>query len=196
MVTLKKIAAFTLVLVNLGAASAMAANESGTMINVDYSLAAPLAETRSYTSGLSGQGLGMEARFYGKHLIGGIGISWQVFRDQREAPETLSGAKYEARTTSLLPLMASGYYNLNRGRLRATIGAGVGGMLEIRTLAAQAEETTDNTWYGAASGFAGAFYELSPGFGGEAKLRYVGGFKGGHKPLGMVQVTFGFTFYY
>ena len=196
MPTLRKLAAFTLFFAAIVAVSPVEANNSGTMINVDYSLATPLGQARTYTPGLSGQGIGMEARFYGNRLTGGIGISWQVFHDEKEAPGTLSGAQYETWTTSLLPLMASGYYLWNHGKIRTIIGGGVGGMLERRTLAAQAEETTEKTWYMAASGLAGAFYEMSPAFGLEAKLRYVGGFKGGIKPLGMVQATIGITFLY
>ena len=48
----------------------------------------------------------------------------------------------------------------------------------------------------AASGGAGAMYEVTPGFGLETTVRYVGGYLSGHKPLGMAQLSFGIIFIY
>lgn len=197
MVTLRNIAALMLlVLATSGVASEAEVDYSGAIINVDYSLAVPLGEARSYTSKGSPQGLGMELRFHGKHLKGGIGISWQVFREEKEAPGTLTGAKYENHTTSLLPILASGYYVWRHGGMRTFVGGGVGGMMAHLTLEAQAERTTDTIWYYGASGLAGSMFELTPGFGIEAKLRYIGGFKSSYKPIGMVQLSLGFIFLY
>jgi hypothetical protein len=197
MVTLKNIAALILVLATFVAVSEVEADDAkGALVNVDYSLAIPLGEARSHTSGNSPQGLGLEVRFYGKHLIGGLGVSWQIFRDERQAPGTPSGAEFEARTTSIFPMLATGYYVRQHGALRTFVGAGLGAMLFRRTLEAQAEETTDNSWYGAVSGLVGVLYEITPGFGMETKLRYVGGFKSGHQPPHMLQVTAGITFFY
>jgi hypothetical protein len=193
MVILRNIALFTLVLVTSAAVSEVKAQESGAevkakeqgaLINADYIIAVPLGETRTFTARGSAQGLGLEARFYKKFFIAGLGVSWQVFHEEKQAPGTPSGAEYEARKRSLVPVLASAYFRLNRDRLRTFVGAGVGAMMDRRTLEAQAEETTDKTWY------------VTPGFGAETKLRYVAGFKKDHKSPQMMQVTLGFLFFY
>jgi hypothetical protein len=197
MVTLKTTAALlVLVLATSAAGSEVEAKQRGTMINVNYSIAAPIHETRSFTADGSFQGLGMEVRLHGKRFIGGLGISWQIFRDEIQAPGTASGAQFEARTASLIPILASGYVVFQHGAARTFIGAGVGGIMAHHLVKAQAEEISDTAWYTAASGFAGALLELAPGFGLETQLRYVGGFKNGSKAIGMVQLTMGITFIY
>jgi hypothetical protein len=92
--------------------------------------------------------------------------------------------------------MGTAYFRLNRSRLRTFVGAGIGAMLDRKTLQAQAEETTDDTWYVAVSATAGALFEVTPGFGAETKLRYVAGFKKDHKSLMMMQLTLGLTFFF
>ena len=205
MAILRNIAVFTLVLVTSAAVSEVTAQESGAevkakergaMINADYSLATPLGETRTFTASGSAQGLGLEARFYKKFFIAGLGVSWQVFRDEKQAPGTPSGAQYEARKRSLVPVLATAYFRLNRARLRTFVGAGVGAMLDRQTLEAQGVETTDDTWYVAFSATAGAVFKVTPDFGAETKLRYVAGFKKEHKSPQMMQVTLGFLFFY
>jgi hypothetical protein len=205
MVILRNIVVFALALVTLAAVSEVNAQESGAevkakdrgaMINADYSIAAPLGETRTFTARGSAQGLGFEARFYKKYFIAGLGVSWQVFRDEKQAPGTPSGAEYEARKRSLVPVMGTAYFRLNRSRLRTFVGAGIGAMLDRKTLQAQAVETTDDTWYVAVSATAGALFEVTPGFGAETKLRYVAGFKKDHKSLMMMQLTLGLTFFF
>ena len=205
MVILRNIAVFILVLVTSSAFSELKAQESsaevkeqerGAMITADYIIAVPLGETRTFTARGSAQGLGLEARYYKKFFILGLGVSWQVFRDEKQAPGTPSGAEYEARERSLVPLLASAYFRLNRARLRAFVGAGVGAMLDRRSLGAQAEKTIDKTWYVACSATAGAVFKVTPGFGAEAKFRYVAGLKKDYKSPQMVQVTFGFTFFF
>ena len=205
MVILRNIAVFALVLVTLAAVSEVNAQDSGAevkakergaMINASYSIAAPLGETRTFTARGSAQGLGFEARFYKKYFIAGLGVTWQVFRDEMQAPGTPSGAEYEARKRSLVPVLGTAYFRLNRSRLRTFVGAGVGAMLDRMTLQAQAEETTDDTWYVAVSATAGALFEVTPGFGAETKLRYVAGFKKDHKSPMMMQLTLGFTFFF
>ena len=205
MVILRNIAVFILVLVTSAAVSEVNAQESGaevkakergTMINVDYSIAAPLGETRTFTARGSAQGLGFEARFFKKFFIAGLGVSWQVFRDEKQAPGTPSGAEYEARKRSLVPVMGTAYFRLDRARLSTFVGTGVGVMLDRKTLEAQAVETTDDTWYVAFSATAGAVFEVTPGFGAETKLRYVAGFKKDQKSPMMMQLTLGFTFFF
>jgi hypothetical protein len=177
-------------------ASDTGVDRRGTIINADYSVAAPLGETRSHTSSNSAQGLGLDVRVHGEKLKWGLGTSWQVFRERRQAPGTLTGAEFEDRTTSLLPVLATGYYVWRHGAMRTFVGAGVGAMMSRLSLEAQAEKTVDITWYVAASGVAGAVYELTPGFGLESKFRYVGGYKSSYKPVGMMQLTLGFVFFY
>ena len=205
MVILRNIAVFALVLVTAAAVSEVNAQDSGAevkakergaMINTSYSIAAPLGETRTFTARGSAQGLGFEARFYKKYFIAGLGVSWQVFRDEKQAPGTPSGAQYEARDRSLVPLLANAYFRLNRDRLRAFVGAGVGAMLDRRSLGAQAEKTIDKTWYVACSATAGAVFKVTPGFGAETKFRYVAGLKKDYKSPQMIQMTFGFTFFF
>ena len=205
MVILRNIAVFILVLVTSAAVSEVNAQESGAelkakergaMINVDYSIAAPLGETRTLTARGSARGLGFEARFYKKFFIAGLGMTWQVFRDEKQAPGTPSGAEYEARKRSLVPVMGTAYFRLNRSRLHTFVGTGVGVMLDRKTLEAQAVETTDDTWYVAFSATAGAVFEVTPGFGVETKVRYVAGLKKDHKSPQMMQMTFGFTFFF
>lgn len=196
MVMLRTIAVMLLMIATPALASESEVDRRGTIINADYSIAAPLGDTRSHTSHNSAQGLGLDVRIHGENLKWGLGTSWQVFRERRQAPGTATGAEFEHRTTSLLPVLATGYYVWRYGAMRTFAGAGVGAMMSRRTLEAQAEKTVDTTWYVAASGVAGVVYELTPGFGLETKFRYVGGYKNSYRPLGMVQLALGFVFFY
>mgnify|MGYP001823062460 CR=1 FL=1 len=180
-----------------GLASESEVDYKATIITVDYSFAAPVGEVRSTTAGNSTQGLGIEARIHASRSFKiGFLSSWQVFREDKRAPATFSGAEYERHTTSLLPVLATANYAWHHGAMRTFVGIGGGMMLSRRTLAALAEKTVSNTWYIAATGLAGAVYEITPGFGLEGKMRYAGGYKDGYKPLGMVQMTLGFVFFF
>jgi hypothetical protein len=196
MMILRNITALVLVLVTSAGVSEVKAQNRGTLINVDYSIAAPLGETRTHTADNSFQGLGFEVRHFYKHFVGGLGVSWQVFRDEKQAPGTPSGAEFEARTTSLVPVLATAYFRSKHGMLQTFFGVGVGTMLYRRTLEERGEETIDKTWYAAASVTAGGLVEVSSGFGVESKLRYDAGFKKGYKSPQMIQLTLGFIFIY
>ena len=95
-----------------------------------------------------------------------------------------------------MPVTATAYYVWRFDTVYTFIGGGVGGMMSNRTLDAQAEQTKDTSWYVSATGLAVAVLEITPGFGLETKLRYVGGYKSDAKPIGMVQWTLGFVFFY
>jgi hypothetical protein len=190
------ITVLVLVLATTAAASEVEPSRRGTVIAANYSLATPLGATRSFASDGSAQGLGGDVIWGGDRFRVGLGVSWQIFREERQAPGTSSGAQYENRTVSLVPVLASGYYLWRHGSLRTFLGAGVGGMMSHRKFEAQAEETRDKTWYVSASGFAGALIELTPGFGLETRLRYVGGFKKDVEAIGMVQWTLGIIYIY
>jgi hypothetical protein len=190
------ITVIVLVLATSAAAAGEETKRRHTVIATNYSLATPLGETRTFTAKGSAQGLGADVIWGGDRFRLGMGISWQIFREERQAPGTPTGAQFENRTTSLVPVLASGYYLLGGGTLRTYVGGGVGGMMSHRKLDAQAEETTDTTWYVSASGFAGALYALTPGFGFETRLCYVGGFKSDIEPIGMVQWKLGIIYIY
>jgi len=185
-----------LVLATAVAASGEEAKRRHTVIATNYSLATPLGATRTFTAKGSAQGLGADVIWGGNRFRLGVGISWQIFREERQAPGTPSGAQFESRTTSLVPVMASGTYLLGGETLRPYVGGGVGGMMSHRKLDAQAEETTDTTWYVSVSGYAGALFALTPGFGVDTRLCYVGGFKSDVEPIGMVQWTLGIVYIY
>jgi hypothetical protein len=190
------ITVLVLLLATTAAASGQETKRRHTVVATSYSLATPLGETRTFTAKGSAQGLGADVIWGGDRFRLGLGVSWQVFRDERQAPGTPSGAEFENRTTSLVPVLASGYYLLGSGTLRTYVGGGVGGMMSQRTLDAQAEETKDKTWYVSASGFAGALYALTPGFGLDTRLCYIGGFKSDNEPIGMVQWKLGIIYIY
>lgn len=190
------IAVLFLVLATAAAATEPEPGRRGTVITTNYSLATPLGATRSFTSDGSAQGLGADVIWGGDRFRIGMGVSWQIFREERHAPGTPSGAQIENRTTSLVPVLASGYYLWRHGALRTFVGGGLGGMMARRKFAAQAEETNDKTWYVSATGFAGGLIELTPGFGLETRLRYVGGYKKDVQAIGMVQWTLGIIYIY
>jgi hypothetical protein len=194
---LRSLAVLFLMISTPALASEPEVDDDATIINADYSVASPVGELRSSTAGNSTQGLGFEMRIHASETLKiGFATSWQVFREHKSAPGTQSGAQYERHTASLVPVLATANYIWHHGAMRTFVGMGGGMMMSRRTLAALAEETVDTTWYIAASGLAGAVYELTAGFGLEGKMRYVGGYKDGYKPLGMVQMTLGFVFFF
>ena len=121
---LRNIAVFILPFIALTAVSGVnaqagdTARKGGAIINVEYSIAQPLGKARDFAPSFSPQGLGLEARFYREFFIGGLGVSWQIFRDEKQAPGTSSGAEYEAHRISLMPLLGTAYFLLNHNRLR------------------------------------------------------------------------------
>ena len=129
-------------------------------------------------------------------FFAGASVSWQVFREERQSPNTVTGAEYEARTTSLVPVLAKGHYAWHHGNLHSFIGLGIGGMLFRRSMEERATETVDNTWYFAASSDAGVSYRVTPDIALDGKVLYVGGYKQGEAPPQMVQLFFGLTFVY
>lgn len=169
---------------------------TGAVITADYSTAAPFGATRTHTMANSGQGLGLSIRYYKGWVFWGASVSWQVFRDERQSPNTVTGAQFEARTSSLVPVLATGHYRWGHDKLSTFAGLGFGGMLFRQTMEQRATETVTSEWYLAASGDAGVAYRLTPDVALEGKARFVGGFKKGKAPPQMAQLSFGVTFIY
>ena len=165
------------------------------VINADYSAAVPLGATRDLTSDASFQGIGVEARFYTKYFLSGVAASWQVFRDERQEPSTITGSRFEARTSSLIPILATGHKVWHKGRFQPMIGVGLGAMAWRQTIEAQGEEETNTEWYAAVSADGGGYYVVADGVGIIGHARYVAGFKSGESPQ-MLQFCIGITFIY
>jgi hypothetical protein len=172
------------------------AQDQRAVISVDYSAAVPLGATRDYTRNASSRGLGFETRFYGWGFFSGVAASWQIFREERQSPSTITGAKFEALTTSLVPILATGHYVWSSGRLQPFVGGGIGAMLNKRTLESLGEQVVDKEWYTAVSGDGGMYYTVGDGVGLMARARYVGGFKRGKTAPQMLQFSMGIIFIY
>lgn len=98
---------------------------------IDYSMAAPLGDTKDFTSSFSFRGVGLEGRYFrsAKTSIG-FRAAWNVFNEKDSGTvtngnTTTSGTS--ARTINAVPLYLTGdYYFGDRGGARPYLGLGAG----------------------------------------------------------------------
>ena len=150
---------------------------------VSYDMAAPLGDTKDFTSSFSFRGVGLEGRYFKSEKTSiGFFAGWNVFSEKtsgtvQDGNRTTTGTS--ARTINAVPLyVTADYYWGSRGGARPYLGLGAGVIYNERRNDFGIFTSTSNKWQFAVAPEAGVMFPIG------ASLMYIGvrynyGFKAG-----------------